>query len=264
MESDERGDRRLARRPAMTACRIVYSAALGALAAGCHARTSARDHAHHPPAVNEAAAGYADMGPHMRVTVKPSMRPGDRVRGERIVEEARRLVAKYKDHRRAVEDGYKPFLPQVPLPEHHFTNYWYGFKAGLTFDLETPTSLLYVQDGGDYRVRGVMFTAPAAASLAELDSRVPLSLAQWHLHTAICLPPQGRGVELLRRNARFGFAGSIATREECEAAGGRFFPRLFGWMVHVYPGEKQLEDAFRMPGHHDHGPADAPEHAHAH
>jgi hypothetical protein len=203
----------------------------------------------------------------MRVTVKPPARAGDRERGERIVKGTRTLLERYEDHRRAIADGYKPFLPQLPLPEHHFTNYWYGFKAALTFDPERPTSLLYLKEGAGWRLTGVMFTAAASASLEELDSRVPLSLAQWHLHTALCLPPEGRGAEMLRKEARFGFQGSIATREECEAAGGRFFPRLFGWMVHVYPFERRLEDAFRMPGHHDHAkpehePPKPHEHAH--
>jgi hypothetical protein len=35
----------------------------------------------------------------------------------------------------------------------------------------------------------------------------------------------------------FGFRGSIATEEACEQAGGRWFPQIFGWMVHVYPYE---------------------------
>jgi hypothetical protein len=35
--------------------------------------------------------------------------------------------------------------------------------------------------------------------------------------------------------------GSIATADACAAAGGRFFPQLFGWMVHVYPFEKTSE-----------------------
>jgi hypothetical protein len=29
--------------------------------------------------------------------------------------------------------------------------------------------------------------------------------------------------------------GSISTQETCDAAGGRFYPQIFGWMVHVYP-----------------------------
>ena len=192
------------------------------------------------------------MGRHMRVTVKRAERTGDRDRALRLVDETRRVIAPYQDHRRAVEDGYQPFLAQLPLPEYHFTNYRYGFKANFFFDAEEPTSLLYVKEGDGYRLTGVMFTAAAASSLDELDRRVPLSVAQWHLHTSICLPPKGRGIEMLQKKARFGFDGSIATLEECEAAGGRFFPRLFGWMVHLYPFEKRLEDVFRMPGHHDH------------
>jgi hypothetical protein len=32
--------------------------------------------------------------------------------------------------------------------------------------------------------------------------------------------------------------GSIATQEACEKEGGTFIPHVFGWMVHVYPYEK--------------------------
>jgi len=53
-------------------------------------------------------------------------------------------------------------------------------------------------------------------------------------------------------NARFGMLGSITTKAECDAAGGRFVPRLFGWMVHVYPFENNPADAWsverQMPG----------------
>ncbi len=35
--------------------------------------------------------------------------------------------------------------------------------------------------------------------------------------------------------AKFGLSGTIATAQACKAAGGRFFPQIFGWMVHVYP-----------------------------
>jgi hypothetical protein len=41
--------------------------------------------------------------------------------------------------------------------------------------------------------------------------------------------------------ARFGPDGAIATPQACAAAHGRFFPQLFGWMVHVYPFEKTPE-----------------------
>jgi hypothetical protein len=36
-----------------------------------------------------------------------------------------------------------------------------------------------------------------------------------------------------RMDSRFGPRGSINTKDECDAAGGVFLPRTFGWMVHV-------------------------------
>jgi hypothetical protein len=43
---------------------------------------------------------------------------------------------------------------------------------------------------------------------------------------------------------RFGLRGSISTQEACDAAGGRFRPVIFGWMVHVYPFEDSLDKMF--------------------
>ena len=34
--------------------------------------------------------------------------------------------------------------------------------------------------------------------------------------------------------------------DACEAAGGRFFPQAFGWMVHVYPYEQKAEDIWSV------------------
>ena len=34
---------------------------------------------------------------------------------------------------------------------------------------------------------------------------------------------------------RFGFAGTISTEADCEAAEGNFHNQIFGWMIHVYP-----------------------------
>jgi hypothetical protein len=47
-------------------------------------------------------------------------------------------------------------------------------------------------------------------------------------------------------NARFGMLGLITTETECDAAGGRFFPRLFGWMVHVYPFENEPQNVWSV------------------
>jgi hypothetical protein len=77
-----------------------------------------------------------------------------------------------------------------------------------------------------------MYTAPRRMSEAQLDARVPLSVARWHAHINICLPPQDERGSADR--TRFGFTGSISTAEDCTRAGGRFLPQIFGWMVHVY------------------------------
>jgi hypothetical protein len=44
--------------------------------------------------------------------------------------------------------------------------------------------------------------------------------------------------------------GSIATQTACELAGGKFYPVIFGWMVHVYPYEDSTQKIFAMH-HHD-------------
>ena len=50
---------------------------------------------------------------------------------------------------------------------------------------------------------------------------------------------------------KFGLKGSIATEDACSAAGGRFHPVVFGWMVHVYPYEQGLDNIFAMHHHMD-------------
>src|SRR6266496_4032175 len=80
-----------------------------------------------------------------------------------------------------------------------------------------------------------MYTAPQRMAQEDLDSRVPLSIAQWHAHVNLCMPPKGK-----RQHGdwtRFGLRGTIATEQECRTAGGRFFPQIYGWMLHVYPYE---------------------------
>ncbi|MGB8583682.1 MAG: hypothetical protein WCD47_22885 [Candidatus Sulfotelmatobacter sp.] len=42
-----------------------------------------------------------------------------------------------------------------------------------------PTSLLYEKHGDDYKLIGVMYTAPKRFGEDQLDQRVPLSVAQW-------------------------------------------------------------------------------------
>jgi hypothetical protein len=60
-----------------------------------------------------------------------------------------------------------------------------------------------------------------------------------HQHINVCKAPMGQKAAYFVPEAKFGLRGSITTKEACEAAGGQFYPHLFGWMVHVYPYEKE-------------------------
>jgi hypothetical protein len=197
---------------------------------------------------------HMDMGPHMKMTTLHDPQPGDQEKADQVLAAARASAEKYKDYRTALADGYKIFLPNLSQKQYHFTNYWYGFEAGMRFNPEHPTSLLYEKNGDDYKLIGVMYTAPKNANWNELDKRIPLSVAQWHAHVNLCVPPKERRREV-GPNAKFGLAGSISSKAECEAAGGRFMPQIFGWMVHVYPFEQKPEDIWsverQMAGHVD-------------
>ena len=193
------------------------------------------DHEHAGAVEAMSGHGHHREDPHMKLTAVRQIQSGDRERADAILKTLRRALEPYRRSERAERDGYQPFLAQLPLPEHHFTNWRYGFLGAFRFNPEQPTSLLYRRNGREYALAGAMYTAPARATEDQLNERVPLSIGRWHLHANICLPPNG-----VRRPdpTRFGFKGSIASKEACDAAGGRFHPQIFGWMIHVYPFEQ--------------------------
>ena len=185
-------------------------------------------------AMHDMQPGHHMEGSHMHMTSFRAATPADRERADQIVEALRPALEKYKDYRVALADGFRIFAPNLPQPEYHFTNSWNGFVESFTFDPARPTSLLYKKlPGGNWELIGAMYTAPRTTTLDQLNERVPLSVAQWHVHTNLCIPKRG-GLQ----NAdwsKFGLDGSISTAQACDEAGGRFFPQIFGWMVHVYP-----------------------------
>ena len=195
-------------------------------------------------ATSAMSSHHMDMGPHMKMTELRPPAPGDEERAKKIVDDARTVMEKYQDYHAALNDGFKIFLPNVPQKQYHFTNYWYGFEAGFRFNPEHPTSLLYDKTPNGYKLAGVMYTAPAKVDEDELNSRVPLSVARWHEHVNFCFPPKGRESEAWQKNPKFGMAGSISTKDACDQAGGNFVPLIFGWMVHVYPWEKNPADVW--------------------
>lgn len=190
-------------------------------------------------AVHTMAHNHQHPGPHMHMTELRPAAPGDQARADELVKTLRTAIDRYKDYRVAIGDGFQPFLPNLPQPEYHFTNYKYGFLAAFTFDPARPTSLLYRKTSDGYELVGAMYTMPRTATENDLNQRVPLSMARWHLHTNLCMPPKGQLV--LADWSKYGLQGSIASGSACQEAGGTFYPVIFGWMVHVYPFEDSAE-----------------------
>ncbi len=199
-------------------------------------------------AVQDMTPGHGDAhAHHMFMTTMRDQTPADLQRANEIVTQLRAGIEKYKDYHAALDDGFKIFLPNLPQSEYHFTSYRNGFLESLTFDPARPTSLLYKKTATGYDLVGAMYTMPKRATDDQLNARVPLSVAMWHLHTNLCMPKRDQ-----LRSAdwtKFGLHGSIATEDACSDAGGRFHPVIFGWMLHVYPYEQTLDNIFAMHTH---------------
>jgi hypothetical protein len=198
-------------------------------------------HGHHEAeTVSSMSDSHAHLGPHFRWTTLRPVNQADQAMAWDILRKLRQALAPYQEHLAAINDGFEPFLPNVQQPHYLFTRKWNGFKAAFSFDPKQPTSLLYRRTpDGRYELEGAMFTAPKWASEDDLNKRIPLSIAQWHAHVNICLP---RKKDMQTADwKKFGPKGSILTKAECDQAGGRFMPQLFGWMVHVYPFEETPE-----------------------
>jgi len=208
------------------------------------------EHANEKAAVHEMTPGHHDAHSlHMTRTAMRTQTPEDVQRANEIVAQLRAGIEKYRDYHAALNDGFKIFMPNVPQPEYHFTSYRNGFLEAFTFDPGRPTSLLYRKTQSGYELVGAMYTMPKRASEDQLNARVPLSVAMWHLHTNLCMPSRAQ----VRKAdwSRFGLKGSIATQDACAATGGRFRPSIFGWMVHVYPYEDSFDKIFAMHHHMD-------------
>jgi hypothetical protein len=198
---------------------------------------SMADHAMSAPP-DSITARHMEMSP----TRKPTH--ADSVRAKAVAAELKRAIAKYQDTAVAVADGYRMFAPNLKnQPVYHFTKKGNAFLEAFRFNAERPTSLLYKRgtDGALHLV-GAMYTLPKRASLRKLDDRVPLSIARWHKHVNWCVPKRGeqsRWTEAHEGFPVFGPASPIATRDLCDAVGGKFHESLLGWMIHanVYEGD---------------------------
>jgi hypothetical protein len=217
---------------------VRFLLALMALPAPSWGSNDAQGRSPAAPVTAGADAGMAHMAGHMHMTTLQPAQPGDQERASAIVAAAKTAMAPYQDYRKALADGYRIFLPDVPQPQYHFTRYDYGLAARSHFDPLKPTSLLYTKTpAGDYKLVGAMYTDQVDAPESELNERIPLSVARWHQHINFCKAPAGQKAAYFGADAKFGLLGSITTKEACDSAGGEFYPHIFGWMVHVYPYE---------------------------
>lgn len=206
---------------------------------GLHQHEMTEEHHHEQGATEAMIEAPRHAGPHMKWTTRGPLAVGDEAHAAGIAQTLREALAKYQDYRVAIQDGYEPFHPEVEQPHYHFTSKWRGLKAAFRFNPAEPTSLLYKKTAHGYELEGAMYTAPKGMSEERLNKRVPLSIGQWHAHVNLCFPRNG--ITAATDRTRFGFKGSIATKEECTAAGGKFYSQVFGWMLHVYPFEQRPE-----------------------
>ena len=219
---------------------IVVSGRLTAQHSHEHSDTTAAvSHTSHSSADPMAAMDWkmAAMAKHMAYTSSRPLTAADSAHAAYVVNELRQAIAKYRDVKVAEADGYKMFAPQIKnQPQYHFTKGWNAIRNQWGFDPARPTSLLYNKnDRGEFELIGAMYTASKRTSEEDLNERVPLSVAHWHRHVNWCIPKRNakeRWYETKDGQPIFGPMG-VATSDECQAAGGRFIPQAFGWMLHA-------------------------------
>jgi hypothetical protein len=211
---------------------------------------------HAGAAAEHAMAGTMPEDLHMRLTTVRAPSRADSARAAQTLAVMRRDLAGYRDIRVAEGDGFRQYIPAGGAPIQHYTKLRWSFQARNALNPSRPTSLLYQRAAnGNLELVGAMFTAPAHVEEDELDARLPLSMVRWHQHINWCLPPLADARRRWRetRNGQpvFGPKSPIATAAACEAVGGRFRPRLFGWMVHVmaFSGDDPW-NAHAGEGHH--------------
>ncbi len=211
---------------------------------------------HNDVRAGSMAGPATEMDPHMSMTKLRPRQPGDQARADAIVAAAKKAAERYRDYRKAEADGYTIFMPEQRQNVYHFIRESSVLENKEHFDPGQPPGLLYTKIDGPtpgYKFIGVMYMARYGAAEEELDARVPLSIAQWHVHLNLCVPQQPEQRNWLMGDPTFGLNGSITTPEACRAAGGFFRPHLSGWMIHVYPFESDPAKVWSAGMGDDHG-----------
>jgi carboxymethylenebutenolidase len=179
-----------------------------------------------------------DTEAHLRWNPAQAATAEDSTRADLLLIAMRAALLKYADVRVARGDGFIELPGRAKTHAmHHLSNWAWARAEARRFDPAKPASLLYREKAdGTLALVGAMYTAPASATPAELDRRVPVGVAHWHQHADWCTPPTGSAAQWLATQnglPLYGPRSPITTRGACEATGGAFYPRVYGWMVHV-------------------------------
>src|SRR5512132_2212079 len=77
-------------------------------------------HGHHEAeTVSSMAGSHAHLGPHFRWTTLRPANQTDQATAWDILRQLRQALARYREYRVAIDDGYEPFLPNVQQPHYH-------------------------------------------------------------------------------------------------------------------------------------------------
>jgi hypothetical protein len=201
-----------------------------------------------------AMEDMGDMGPsmaamagHMYITPLRPKQPGDEQKVKNVVAKLKATMDRYKDYRKALNDGYVIANPKLKQAQYHFLNDANTHEADLGFDPTKPTALLYRRTPmQEYKLEGAMYTTSPDATEDELNRRIPLSVVRWHRHVNYCAAPEDRINDYQAAHPKFGMFGSINTQEACTAERGTFHPFMFTWMIHVFPYENDFKQVFSM------------------
>jgi hypothetical protein len=212
--------------------------------------------AHNQLRAKPMAEPASGADPHMAMTKLRPPQPGDQLRADAVVAAAKKAAERYRDYRKAEADGYKIFMPEQHQNVYHFILESPASDDDERFNADQPRGLLYTKIVGGtpgYKLIGILYMAHYGATEEELNARIPLSIAEWHVHLNMCVPPQPEQRNWLTGDSIFGLNGSITTEQACTAAGGHFKPHLAGWMIHVYPFESDPAKVWSPGMRDDHG-----------
>lgn len=77
-------------------------------------------HGHHEAeTVSSMTGAHAHLGPHFRWTTLRTANQADEATAWDILRQLRQQLARYREYRVAIDDGYEPFLPNVQQPHYH-------------------------------------------------------------------------------------------------------------------------------------------------